>query len=139
MRWCRRLKIAAVVFSILSFGGVAHATVFGELQGIVHDPEHRPIAEAQITLRALDSQFSKTARANQDGYFSMLAVPLGNYRIFISSAGFRVLLVASRFAEESHGKLALCSLAPGVQKLFELTALTDLFEIYTSRPKAATA
>ena len=58
---------------------------------------------------------------------------------YISSAGFRVLLVASRFAEESHGKLALCSLAPEVQKLFELTALTDLFEIYTSRPKAATA
>jgi anti-sigma B factor antagonist len=58
---------------------------------------------------------------------------------YISSAGFRVLLVSSRLAEESHGKLALCSLAPGVQKLFELTAFTDLFEIYTSRPKATTA
>src|SRR6516225_1016425 len=56
---------------------------------------------------------------------------------FISSAGFRVLLVASRLTEEAKGALALCSLSPEVQKLFELAAFTELFEIYPARPKAA--
>jgi anti-anti-sigma factor len=55
---------------------------------------------------------------------------------YISSAGFRVLLVASRLAEEAQGSLALCSLSPEVQKLFELAAFTDLFEIHPSRPTA---
>jgi anti-sigma B factor antagonist len=58
---------------------------------------------------------------------------------YISSAGFRVLLVASRQAEEADGTLALCCLSPEVQKLFELAAFTDLFEIHPSRPQGATA
>jgi anti-sigma B factor antagonist len=58
---------------------------------------------------------------------------------YISSAGFRVLLVASRQAEEADGTLALCCLSPEVQKLFELAAFTDLFEIHLSRPRAVTA
>jgi anti-anti-sigma factor len=52
---------------------------------------------------------------------------------YISSAGFRVLLVAERHVEEANGKLALCNLSSEVQTLFELAAFTDLFEIYPSR------
>jgi anti-sigma B factor antagonist len=54
---------------------------------------------------------------------------------YISSAGFRVLLVAARLAEEASGNLALCRLSAEVRKLFELAAFTDLFEIHQSRPK----
>ena len=56
---------------------------------------------------------------------------------YVSSAGFRVLLVASRLAEAAKGKLALCGLSPDLQRLFELAEFTDLFEIYPSRPKAS--
>ncbi|HEY7232344.1 MAG TPA: STAS domain-containing protein [Pseudolabrys sp.] len=53
--------------------------------------------------------------------------------IYISSAGFRALLVAGRSAEETNGALALCSLSSEVQRLFDLGAFTDLFPIYGSR------
>lgn len=53
---------------------------------------------------------------------------------YISSAGFRVLLVAGRRAEDANGKLVLCRPSPDVQKLFELAGFTDLFEIHPSRP-----
>jgi anti-sigma B factor antagonist len=53
--------------------------------------------------------------------------------IYISSAGFRALLVAGRQAEETNGTLALCSLSSEVQRLFDLGAFTDLFVIYASR------
>src|SRR5262245_32491901 len=53
--------------------------------------------------------------------------------IYISSAGFRALLVAGRLAEETNGKLALCSLSAEVQRLFDLGAFTDLFMIFPSR------
>jgi len=52
---------------------------------------------------------------------------------YISSAGFRVLLLAGRLADETDGKLALCSLTSEVQRLFDLGAFTDLFVIYPSR------
>ena len=53
--------------------------------------------------------------------------------VYISSAGFRALLVAGRLAEETNGALALCSLSTETQRLFDLGAFSDLFAIYPSR------
>ncbi len=58
--------------------------------------------------------------------------------VYISSAGFRALLVAGQLAEESKGTLALCSLSSEVQRLFDLGAFTDLFAIYGSREEGVT-
>ena len=58
--------------------------------------------------------------------------------IYISSAGFRALLLAGRLAEETNGTLALCSLSTEVQRLFDLGAFTDLFVIYPSREEGLT-
>ena len=53
--------------------------------------------------------------------------------IYISSAGFRALLVAGKLAAETDGALALCELSVEVQRLFDLGAFSDLFLIYPSR------
>ena len=53
--------------------------------------------------------------------------------IYISSAGFRALLVAGKLADETNSALALCRLSLEVQRLFDLGAFTDLFLIYPSR------
>lgn len=58
--------------------------------------------------------------------------------VYISSAGFRALLVAGQLAEESKGTLALCGLSSEVQRLFDLGAFTDLFVIYGSREEGLT-
>jgi anti-sigma B factor antagonist len=58
--------------------------------------------------------------------------------VYISSAGFRALLLAGRLAEESQGALVLCSLSPEVQRLFDLGAFSDLFPIYSSREEGLT-
>jgi len=56
--------------------------------------------------------------------------------IYISSAGFRALLVAGRLADETKGTLALCGLSAELQRLFDLGAFTDLFTIYGSRDES---
>ena len=56
--------------------------------------------------------------------------------IYISSAGFRALLVAGRLADETKGTLALCGLSAELQRLFDLGAFTDLFTIYASRDES---
>jgi anti-sigma B factor antagonist len=58
--------------------------------------------------------------------------------VYISSAGFRALLLAGRLAEETQGTLVLCSLSSEVQRLFDLGAFTDLFPIYASREEGLT-
>ena len=56
--------------------------------------------------------------------------------IYISSAGFRALLVAGQVADETKGTLAVCGLSAELQRLFDLGAFTDLFTIYGSRDES---
>lgn len=55
---------------------------------------------------------------------------------YISSAGFRVLLVAAKRAEESNGRLVLCGLSAKVRQLFDLGGFLDIFTIAASRDDA---
>jgi anti-anti-sigma factor len=85
------------------------------------------------TAKAFGERLTGLIKAGQ----ARLVVDLKNI-IYISSAGFRVLLVAGRLAEETNGTLALCSLSSEVQRLFDLGAFTDLFVIYPSREEGVT-
>ena len=42
----------AAALGILLSTCVAMATIFGSVQGIVHDPQHRPVQNATVTLKA---------------------------------------------------------------------------------------
>ncbi len=47
----RRLFACLTLMGLL-YSHVAHATIFGQVQGIVHDPQHRPIRGATVTIHA---------------------------------------------------------------------------------------
>jgi|SRR5689334_12943348 anti-anti-sigma factor len=52
---------------------------------------------------------------------------------YISSAGFRQLLIVNRSTQEKNGKLALCGVAGEVKRLFDIGAFGDLFSICATR------
>jgi len=52
---------------------------------------------------------------------------------YISSAGFRALLIAGKLVEETRGNLALCGINGEVKRLFDIAAFTDLFLILPTR------
>jgi hypothetical protein len=64
------------------------ATIFGSIRGIVHDPQHRPIAGVDITLKSSTSAWSQTVQTDQEGWFSFSAVPLGDYIVTANKSGF---------------------------------------------------
>jgi anti-sigma B factor antagonist len=53
--------------------------------------------------------------------------------LYISSAGFRALLLAGRTAKAQQGAIALCNASSEIRRLFDLACITDLFPIYGSR------
>ena len=53
--------------------------------------------------------------------------------VYISSAGFRALLIAAQDSGEKNCALALCGLSPEIRRLFEIGAFIDDFRIYASR------
>ncbi len=70
-------------------GAIAFGSIFGSVRGIVHDPQHRPIQGAQITLKAKNSDWTRSSDSNDNGEFDFASVPLGNYSVTVSSKGFR--------------------------------------------------
>src|SRR6516165_3547693 len=64
------------------------AAVFGTVRGVVHDPQHRPVPGTNLTLKATDSEYTRTATTDADGQFIFDAVPLGTYSITVSRPGF---------------------------------------------------
>jgi len=69
----------------------AFATIFATLHGVVHDPQHRPLAGAHIALHATNSEFSLSTSSNADGEFDISQVPIGSYKLSVSASGFSTI------------------------------------------------
>ena len=54
---------------VLVLGSVAFATIFGSVRGVVHDPQHRPIPGAQVTLKAQNSDWTQSQDSDDNGEF----------------------------------------------------------------------
>ncbi len=81
-----RFSILLLLLSL--FVTSAQATVFANLHGIVHDPQHRPIAGAHVALHAADSAFTVEATSGADGTFELPQTPIGVYRLEVSAKDF---------------------------------------------------
>jgi hypothetical protein len=106
------------LFLFLAGAASARATVFGTLRGIVHDPQHRPVAGATIHLTASHSSLTFAATSNQNGEFTVPALPLGDYVIAVSKPGFATLHQAVTVSSDSetilHYMLSVASVTQSV-------------------------
>jgi len=91
----------------------AYATIFGQIKGVVHDVQHRPIRGAQVKVRAAHSALSFTATTNDEGVFSFASAPLGDYSVTVSKVGFanasQTLTVISNTSPVLHFELSIGS------------------------------
>lgn len=76
---------------LLVLSSAARATIFGRVRGIVHDPQHRPIAGASVSLKSATSDWSQQTQTDQDGAFAFVVVPLGDYIVTAKASGFSAL------------------------------------------------
>ena len=80
------LKLFA--FGALLLAAVAFANDYGAVRGIVHDPQHRPVQDAMVMLKAKSSDWAKSVTTSATGEFEINAVPLGDYSLSVASQGF---------------------------------------------------
>jgi hypothetical protein len=112
----------------------AHATVFSQLQGVVHDPQHRPLPGAHITLAAAHSGFTQSTDSNGEGAFTLPNIPLGDYTVTITHTGFATLqqplTVHSDTSPILHFMLQLGTVSQSVT----VTTESDLANVNTVTP-----
>jgi len=114
----RTFASSLLLFLLLVAHPRAHANVFGQLRGIVHDPQHRPIAGATVMLKSATSQFTQAATSGTDGSFSFPVLALGDYIVTVSETGFETqnqrITLASGTAPLLHFELAVGSVQQSV-------------------------
>ena len=111
-------RISFLIGLLLLGAGALFAAATATVRGIVHDAQHRPIADAEVVLKAENSQFTQTARTSTEGEFHFDSVPIGEYRITVSKPDFgpleEKLTVLSGTAPILHMELKVAKQAQSV-------------------------
>src|SRR5579872_1432953 len=84
MRLVRITRFAACLTLALT----AFAAVVGSVRGVIHDPQHRPVQNAMVMIKAKSSDWSATTNSDINGNFAFNAVPLGEYTVTVAGLGF---------------------------------------------------
>jgi hypothetical protein len=136
-----------VAFALLGcFGGAVLATVFGTVRGIAHDSQHRPVAGAEVVLKAKNSDYTQKVETDAEGQFHFDAVALGEYTVTVSKAAFvaeqQAITVLSGTAPILHFELPVASqnesvtvsaeAAPGQTESVTPTTVVDRVQIQES-------
>ena len=94
------------------------AAVLGSLRGIVHDPDHRPVANATVEIKSTTSDFARTLISDAAGSFEAHAIPVGQYRATVTREGFEPaaqdVVVVSGSAPVLHFQLLIGKAASAV-------------------------
>jgi outer membrane cobalamin receptor len=77
------LYAACLILALTAF-----AATVGSVRGVIHDPQHRPVQNAMVMLKAKSSDWSATANSNANGEFTFNAIPLGEYVVTVAAVGF---------------------------------------------------
>jgi hypothetical protein len=72
----------------LILAGAASAATFGSVRGVIHDPQHRPVQNAMVMIKAKSSDWSATVYSDASGNYSLNAVPVGVYSVTVAAVGF---------------------------------------------------
>jgi len=95
------------------------ATIFGTVRGLAHDPDHRPVPDANVSLQAVASGYQQTGKTDPNGEFQFFAVPLGEYRVSVTREGFapleELVAVGSGSAPILHFQFHLAAAKESVQ------------------------
>jgi len=82
--------ICAVAALFLVFTALVHGqAVTGSLVGTVTDSSGGTVANAKVTITAVNTGISRTAQTNESGNFTFPALEPGVYRVSVEQAGFR--------------------------------------------------
>src|SRR6476619_2755024 len=81
-------RTLALLGGLLLLSLTASATIFGSITGLIHDPQHRPVEGAKVTLWANTSKWTQTTLSDASGQFRFDNLALGAYTVQVEGTGF---------------------------------------------------
>jgi hypothetical protein len=85
----RALLLAASLALMLACVPSSRAQVTASVKGVVTDPSGATVPSASVTTRNMETSFSRTTTTDGAGNYLILALPIGQYELRASKAGFQ--------------------------------------------------
>jgi hypothetical protein len=70
-------------------GPIWAQTSVGRISGTITDPTDAAVPTAKVTITNADTQASRTAQSDSNGFFAVSNLPIGNYRVDAAKEGFK--------------------------------------------------
>jgi hypothetical protein len=122
------------VLALLLAPATIHASPTGNVRGIVHDPQHRPVTNATVTVKSATSDWSQTTQTDNQGEFAFATVPLGDYLVTVKQQGFadsqETVTVVSGASPVVHFQLTIAV----VKETVTVTAQGEAANVETATP-----
>jgi hypothetical protein len=103
-------RLSMALLAALLWYSPLYAADVGSVRGVVHDQQHRPVADARVMLKSATSAWTQSSVTDAHGEFSFMTVPLGDYVLSVSDTGFtstaQAVSVASGSSPIAHVQLA---------------------------------
>lgn len=113
-----------------------HASVFGTVKAIVHDPQHRPVRGAQVVVQSTTSSLKQSATTSDDGVATIVRLPIGQYTVTVNSAGFATEQQAVTVNSDSVQELHFALTVAARQESVEVTAEPAIVNPSSSTPQS---
>lgn len=120
--------------ALLALAVAACAAVVGSVRGVIHDPQHRPVSNAMVMLKARASDWSATINSDANGNFIFTAVPLGEYVVTVAAVGFDQAQQKVMVTSGSEPVLHLALNVAGAKETINVSATSEAAPTDSSTP-----
>lgn len=93
----RRVARIALAVTFAAWGSLAtgprataQTIVSSQISGVVMDPTGLPVADAAVALTDRGTGAARLARSGNDGFYTFVGIPAGEYALRVESRGFKV-------------------------------------------------
>ena len=133
----RVIIISAFVLAIFTSPTKAQTQITtGTIQGTVIDANGAALPDANVELKNIDTNFSRTAATDEEGRFIALQLPPGRYTLTITKSGFATLIVEN--AEVTVGSSLNLPVQMKVSGVQETVTINATPTVDTSKTESST-
>ncbi|HEV2484078.1 MAG TPA: TonB-dependent receptor [Terracidiphilus sp.] len=107
-----RTALTVLMAVILTMSAPAQSTN-ATLSGVVQDPQGAVVPNAPVVVTQIDTGLNRNTRSGADGHYIITNLPIGKYKITVSSTGFKTLVVPSITLQVNQSAVLNLTLAVG--------------------------
>ena len=102
-----------------------NASIFGSITGLIHDPQHRPVQGAKVTIWANTSKWTATTTSDASSEFRFDNVALGGYTVQVETECFAPQTQQMTLASDSELRLHFALTIAGSKETVQVTDATS--------------